>query len=315
MTFHGRRRPHTHRAPATGTLPAQHGPRPEPNPWRRRPSPGQPQIAWPIPADGTVLVGVVNCTPDSFSDGGQHPDAASAVAHAIDLRADGAHLIDIGGESTRPGAAPVDPREEQHRVLPVVAALAELRIPVSIDTMHASTARAAVAVGANVVNDVSGGLADPAMLPTLARLDCQVVLGHLRGTPATMTGLADYGDAAQEVTRELRERAETAVATGITANRIVLDPGIGFAKTPRHNWAILRSLPSLRALGYPIMVGVSRKRFLAVLLPEAAPVIDRDLPTAVLTALLAQTGANALRVHDVAASAAALRTVRALSDV
>lgn len=189
-----------------------------------------------ISRNSLKVVGVLNLTPDSFSDGGRFVSARRALAQANLLQRQGAHIIDVGGESTRPGALPVDVDEEQRRVLRVVAALASLGTSVSIDTMHAATAAAAVQAGARIVNDVSGGLADPDLFPALAPLDCQLVLGHLRGTPQTMDRLAHYGDVVGEVAAELAARASCAESAGIRGDRIVLDPGIGFAKTSTHNW-------------------------------------------------------------------------------
>ncbi|MFD5330124.1 dihydropteroate synthase, partial [Streptomyces sp. NPDC127092] len=212
----------------------------------------------------------------------------------------------VGGESTRPGALPVTPEEEQSRVLPVVKELVSHGVTVSIDTMHADTARRAVDAGALLVNDVSAGLADPNMLRTVAELGCQIVLGHLRGTPATMERFSRYDHPISDVVSELRLRAEEAEREGIQAEQVVLDPGIGFAKTPEHSWAVIQNLATLKALGYPLMIGVSRKRLLSTLLPRDATIADRDLPTSVLSALLAGAGANALRVHNVRDSAIAL---------
>ncbi|MGQ4599036.1 dihydropteroate synthase [Nocardia sp. R6R-6] len=265
-----------------------------------------------ITRTGVRLVGVLNLTPDSFSDGGRFPTLAHALRHARELRAAGADIIDVGGESTRPGAVPVDPRVEQDRILGAIEALAADGMTVSVDTMHAETAVRAVEAGAAIVNDVSGGLVDPDLLAAVAGLDCQIVLGHLRGTAATMQEFACYGDPAQEVAAELYERALAAHAVGIASDRVVLDPGIGFAKNADDNWDVLARLPILAEFGYPIMVGVSRKRFLAEVLPAGAAVVERDLPTSVFTALLIRSGVNAIRVHDVAGSRAALELVARL---
>jgi dihydropteroate synthase len=265
-----------------------------------------------IPSHGTVIVGVLNVTPDSFSDGSRYVRASAAVRHAHELARAGADIIDIGGESTRPGAAPVDPHLEAARILPVVTAVAAAGITVSVDTMHATTARAALHAGARIVNDVSGGLADPDMHAVVAESGAQYVLGHLRGTPRTMTEHAAYDDVTAELSAELSQRIRAARAAGIEPSRIVVDPGLGFAKGAEHNWTLLRNLPALTALGHPLMVGASRKRFLAPLLPPGAPMADRDLPTALLSALLAERGVNALRVHDVTATRIALDMVRLL---
>ncbi|WP_308286470.1 dihydropteroate synthase [Streptomyces griseorubiginosus] len=257
-------------------------------------------------------MGVLNVTPDSFSDGARYLRASAAVRHAHELTRAGADIIDIGGESTRPGADPVDPRLETARILPVVTAVAAAGITVSVDTMHATTARAALQAGARIVNDVSGGLADPDMHAVVAESGAQYVLGHLRGTPRTMNEHAHYDDVTAELAAELSQRIRAARAAGIEANRIVVDPGLGFAKAAEHNWTLLRNLTALTALGHPLMVGASRKRFLSSLLPSEASTADRDLPTALLSALLAERGVNALRVHDVTATRIALDMVRFL---
>lgn len=271
-------------------------------------------VVLPIGGRGVHIVGILNVTPDSFSDGGQIADLHCAVRRAVALGDLGADVIDIGGESTRPGARPVDPAVEIVRVLDSVRQVAALGIPVSIDTMHADTARAAVAAGARIVNDVSGGKADADMFATVAELGCQYVLGHLRGEPATMHLYASYGNVVAEVVDELATRVDQAKAAGVSAAQIVLDPGIGFAKSATHSWEVLRGLDRIAALGHPLMVGVSRKRFLAGLIPpsrDSWP--DRDTATAVLSALLAGTGVAAVRVHDVAATRIALSARDCLS--
>jgi dihydropteroate synthase len=250
--------------------------------------------------------GVLNVTPDSFSDGGRFTDVDAALAHARRLVAEGAAVIDVGGESTRPGAQPVDPAEEQRRVLPVVRALTADGIRVSIDTLSASTARAAVDAGAAIVNDVSGGLVDTAMLSTVAGLDVDYVAMHWRGRSDRWDAVSDYADIVTEVRDELRSRADAALAAGIAPERLWLDPGLGFAKNASDNWTLLRGLPALVELGHPVLVGASRKRFLAALLPETATVQERDLPTAVVSTLCASEGARAVRVHDVASTNRAL---------
>ncbi|MCJ1706222.1 dihydropteroate synthase [Microbacterium sp. VKM Ac-2923] len=260
----------------------------------------------------TLVMGIVNVTPDSFSDGGRYLDPDVAVAHARSLRAQGADLLDVGGESTRPGAERVAPRVEQQRVLPVVAALASEGVFVSIDTMNASTAVAAVDAGARLVNDVSGGLADPDMLAAVADVHVDIVLGHWRGPSSEMYARADYSDVGREVAAELRERVAAAVAAGIDPSRIVVDPGIGFGKRGAQNWETLRALPSIGASGYRTLVGTSRKRFLAETLgDEDADLTRRDLATAVTSALAARAGAWAVRVHDVPTTRDALAVARA----
>jgi dihydropteroate synthase len=260
----------------------------------------------PAPARRPAVWGVLNVTPDSFSDGGRFADLNRAVSHAQRLIADGADVVDVGGESTRPGAQPVSAETEQSRVIPVVAALAAERIRVSIDTLNASTAAAAVEAGATIINDVSGGLVDPDMLSTAARLEVDYVAMHWRGRSDEWDAVSDYADVVTEVSDELRSRADAALAAGIAPERLWLDPGIGFAKHSDDNWTLLRGLPELVALGFPVLVGASRKRFLAALLPEGAGVEERDLPTAVVSALCATAGASAVRVHDPASTVRAL---------
>jgi dihydropteroate synthase len=262
----------------------------------------------------TLIMGIVNVTPDSFSDGGRYADADTAIAHGLWLRAEGANLLDVGGESTRPGAERVAPRVEQERVLPVVRALAEAGAVVSIDTMNASTALAAVEAGARYVNDVSGGLADSDLLAAVATTNADLVLGHWRGPSADMYARAEYADVAQEVLRELTDRADAAAAAGIPPSRLVVDPGIGFGKKSAQNWDVLRALPRVVGLGHRVLVGTSRKRFLAEALATHGTADDpsvtesrRDLATAVTSVLAAQAGAWAVRVHDVAATRDALR--------
>lgn len=257
----------------------------------------------------TLIVGVVNVTPDSFSDGGRYTDAEAAVAHGLRLREEGAHILDIGGESTRPGAERVGPALEQERVLPVVSALAEAGALVSIDTMNAATAVAAVAAGARIVNDVSGGMADPDMLPAVAQTEADVVLQHWRGHSAEMYARATYDDVVTEVVAELRARIAAAAAAGIPPSRVVVDPGIGFGKQGDQNWETLRGLERFVALGPRVLLGTSRKRFLADLLADdaaAATEDRRDLATAVTSVLAAQAGVWAVRVHNVAATRDAL---------
>lgn len=259
----------------------------------------------------TLVMAIVNVTPDSFSDGGRYLDPDVAIAHARTLRAQGADLLDIGGESTRPGAERVSPRVEQQRVLPVVAALASEGAYVSIDTMNASTAAAAVAAGARLVNDVSGGLADPDMLGAVAESGAEVALGHWRGPSDEMYARAEYGDVVAEVVAELGERVAAAEAAGIPASRIIVDPGIGFGKRGAQNWQTLRGLPALVAGGRRVLVGTSRKRFLADAVGDDADLSRRDLATAVTSALAAGAGAWAVRVHDVPTTRDALAVARA----
>ncbi|WP_019181897.1 dihydropteroate synthase [Microbacterium yannicii] len=265
----------------------------------------------------TLVMGIVNVTPDSFSDGGRYADAEAAVAHGLALRAQGAHILDVGGESTRPGAERVDPRLEQDRALPVVRALADAGIAVSIDTMNAVTAVAAVEAGARIVNDVSGGLADPEMFAAVASSGADIVISHWRGHSADMYARAQYADVATEVVTELASRVDEAAAAGIAPSRVILDPGVGFGKKGAQNWATLQGLGRLVAVGPRVLVGTSRKRFLAEALAEPreedpAEVSEdrRDLATAVTSVLAAQAGAWAVRVHDVAATSDALVVAR-----
>jgi dihydropteroate synthase len=255
----------------------------------------------------TLVMGIVNVTPDSFSDGGRFVDPDVAVAHALKLRAEGADILDVGGESTRPGAERVSPRVEQERVLPVIAALSEAGATVSIDTLNASTAVAAVEAGARIVNDVSGGLADAEMLAAVAACGADIVLGHWRGPSADMYAKAEYSDIVREVIEELLGRVQAAAGAGIAPARLVLDPGIGFSKRGAQNWETLRALPQFVALGPRLLLGTSRKRFLGDALGEEASLARRDLATAVTSVLAARDGAWAVRVHDVAATRDALR--------
>ena len=253
-----------------------------------------------------LVLGILNATPDSFSDGGRHLGLDDALAHARRMVAAGADVVDVGGESTRPGAQRVDADAELARVLPVVRELAAEGIVVSVDTMRAATAEACLAAGARMVNDVSGGLADPRMAAIVAASDADYVAMHWRGHSDTMATRATYADVVGEVRDELRARVDALVAAGVDPARIVLDPGLGFAKDQAHDWQLLGSLDRLTDLGHRVLVGASRKRFLGRLLPEDAPVEARDVPTAVVSALSAHAGAWAVRVHDVAATRAAL---------
>jgi dihydropteroate synthase len=262
------------------------------------------------------VVGVLNVTDDSFSDGGRYLDADSAVAHGLAMVAEGAGIVDVGGESTRPGATRVDPRVEASRVVPVVKDLAAQGITVSIDTMHADVARAALQSGAQIVNDVSGGRADPAMAPLLAEAGVPWVLMHWRSVSSAQPHQAPhYGDVVAEVRAELLASLDDAVAAGVDPAKLVIDPGLGFAKTGQDNWALLQALPDLVATGVPVLLGASRKRFLGTLLagPDGSPrpPDGRETATAVISALAALYGAWGVRVHDVRASVDALKVVGA----
>ena len=262
----------------------------------------------------TRVMGVVNVTPDSFSDGGAFLDADAAVRHGLALLHDGADLLDVGGESTRPGADRVPEAEELRRVVPVVRALAAAGAVVSVDTTRASVAAAGLEAGAQVVNDVSGGLADPAMLPLVAEAGVPYVVMHWRGHSAHMQSRAHYRDVVAEVCEELVERRDAALAAGVEGERLLLDPGLGFAKQPEHSWSLLSALPVLAGLGQPLLVGASRKGFLGeVLGGPPPPPAARDDATAAVTVLAAQAGAWAVRVHEARASAAAVRVVAAAS--
>ncbi|MBW1598932.1 dihydropteroate synthase [Streptomyces sp. JJ38] len=266
------------------------------------------------------VMGVINVTPDSFSDGGRWFDTTAAVKHGLDLVAEGADLVDVGGESTRPGALRVDEEEELRRVLPVVRGLVGEGVLVSVDTMRASVAERAVAAGARLVNDVSGGRADPDMVPVVAEAGVPFVVMHWRGQSVDMNDRAVYGDVVREVTDELRSALDQAVAGGIAIERVVVDPGLGFAKNAEHDLALVAALRELdAALGRPLLVAASRKRFLGRVLagePGSAPppARERDAATAAVSALAARDGAWAVRVHEVRASADAVRVARAVAE-
>lgn len=263
----------------------------------------------------TGIWGIVNVTTDSFSDGGRYIDRDHAIAHGLVLHAAGATVLDIGGESTRPGSERVDPAIEQQRVIPVIEALAERGVAVSVDTLNAATAVAAVRAGARIVNDVSGGLADPDMRAAVAESGADFAIGHWRGPSADMYARAEYRRASREVAAELRERIGEAAQAGIAPARIIVDPGIGFAKTGDQNWEVLRGLADVTALGYRVLIGTSRKRFLSTELAavgDAEMSEDRlDLATAVTSALAVRHDVWAVRVHNVAATRDALAIARA----
>lgn len=261
-------------------------------------------------------MGVLNVTDDSFSDGGRYLDTGNAVAHGVALAAEGADIVDVGGESTRPGATRIDSQIETSRVIPVVKELVAEGLTVSIDTMHADVARAALQNGARIVNDVSGGRADPAMAPLLADAGVPWVLMHWRSVSAERPHAAPhYGDVVAEVRAELLASVDAAVAAGVDPAKLVIDPGLGFAKTAQHNWALLRALPQLVATGIPVLLGASRKRFLGTLLagPDGSPrpPAGRETATAVISVLAALYGAWGVRVHDVRATADALKVAAA----
>ena len=267
----------------------------------------------------TLIMGILNITPDSFSDGGRYLDLDVAIGHAEALRRAGAHIVDVGGESTRPGAERVEPDVERGRVVPVIEALAARGIVVSVDTMNAGTASAAVAAGARIINDVSGGLADPEMFAAVAASDADVVIGHWRGHSTDMYAAARYEDVVGEVIAELQERVGAAIAAGIAPSRIVLDPGIGFGKRGDQNWSVLHHLDRVVGLGKRVLVGTSRKGFLREAIgdvpssgdagadaADASDMARRDLATAVTSVLAADVGAWGVRVHDVESTRDAL---------
>jgi dihydropteroate synthase len=264
--------------------------------------------------DRCLVMGVVNVTPDSFSDGGRYFDTDLAVAHGRRLVAEGADLVDVGGESTRPGAVRPSAAEELDRVLPVVGALAADGAAVSVDTMRAEVAAAAVEAGAVLVNDVSGGLADPAMYETVAHLGAAYVLMHWRAHAVEMQQHTQYGELVDDVLAELRKQLDAAVAAGVRPERIVVDPGIGFAKTGEQNWEVLAAADRLHELELPVLIATSRKRFLGVLLAsddgQPRPPQQRDDATVATTTLAAAAGAWCVRTHTVRANADAVRVVR-----
>jgi dihydropteroate synthase len=262
------------------------------------------------------VMGVVNVTDDSFSDGGLFLDRDRAVEHGLTLAAEGAAIVDVGGESTRPGATRIEPRVESARVLPVIKELAGQGITVSIDTMHAEVAQAALENGAQIVNDVSGGRADPNMAPLLADAKVPWVLMHWRSVSADAPhAVPAYRDVVAEVRDDLMAGVDAAVHAGVDPARLIIDPGLGFAKTAEHNWALLRALPEFVGTGIPVLVGASRKRFLGTLLAgpdgQPRPPDGRETATAVISALAGFHGAWGVRVHDVRASVDALKVLEA----
>lgn len=251
----------------------------------------------------TVVFGILNVTPDSFSDGGRFADADAAVEYGLELFEAGADFIDVGGESTRPGAERIEEAEEHERVLPVVEALVERGVAVSVDTMRASTARLAAAAGAAIINDVSGGLADPEMHATIADTTTDYVVMNWNGLSHEVPA---YDDVVRDVRDALKMRIAELIIHGVDESRIIVDPGIGFAKNAEQNWQLLSHLDELATLESRVLVGVSRKRFLAEFAAEGAPATDRDPATATISALAAQAGAWGVRVHDVASTRSAL---------
>jgi dihydropteroate synthase len=241
-----------------------------------------------------LVMGILNVTPDSFADGGRHNDFDAAVARGLEMIVEDVDIIDIGGESTRPGADRVSEADEIARTIPVITELAKHGVKISIDTMRASTAKAAIKAGASIINDVSGGLADPLMLQTAAALKVPYIAMHWRGQSKDMNSKAFYGDVVSDVISELQERVDAALDAGISRDNLIIDPGLGFAKDVDHNWAIIDAIDQFVAMGYPVLVGASRKRFLGGDSPD-----EREQATIDLTKRLAPTGVWAVRVHSV----------------
>ncbi len=266
-----------------------------------------------LPGGRTAVMAILNVTPDSFSDGGRYDTVPAALEHTRRLIAEGADLIDVGGESTRPGSSPVPAAEERARVVPVIEALrAEMDLPISVDTTKAEVAAAALAVGADMVNDVSGGRFDDGMLPLVAARGAAIVLMHMQGVPATMQDAPSYGDVVGEVRAFLAERVAAGRAAGIPDGRLWIDPGIGFGKRAEHNLALLAALERLVELGHPVVVGASRKGFLGAV--GGGDTVEARLPASLAAAVLAAAaGARVVRVHDVAATRKALAVADAVA--
>lgn len=268
----------------------------------------------------TKVMGIINVTPDSFSDGGAWFNPEKAIAHALELAAAGADILDIGGESTRPGAHPLSPTQEQERVLPVISGYLKASrrpLPISLDTVNAETAAAGLAVGVQIINDISGGTLDAGMLKVVAENNAYYICQHMRGNPKTMDSLCDYGgDVTGGVCRGLKERIQACEEAGVNLERLILDPGLGFAKSAEQSWELLGNLEQLAQLGYPLLIGASRKRFLEMAVPASwedrlpagvkAGARRREDATTAVSALCAQAGVWAVRVHNVAASASAV---------
>ncbi len=256
------------------------------------------QFSW---GDRTYIMGVLNVTPDSFSDGGEFVSLQNALNQAQHLQTSGADILDIGGQSTRPGAEEVSPEEEMKRVIPLIEALrSRSNCPISVDTYRAGVAAAALDAGADLINDVSGGTADPEMLPLIGERQVPAILMHMRGTPTTMQSLTQYDDVVAEVAEKLQQYVQAAIVCGVSPQQVILDPGIGFAKTQDQNLQLLRELPQFHQLGYPLLLGVSRKSFIGRILdrPEAK---DRVWGTAAACTAAIAAGADILRVHDLPA--------------
>ena len=293
-----------------------------PHPGAPRPVSGdtgpQDALGWgsfaALPTGRTLVMGILNVTPDSFSDGGHHDTESAAVEHGLRLARAGADIVDVGGESTRPHSTRVAPQEEQRRILTVIRELSRRGVVVSVDTFNAETAEAALAAGAHLVNDVSGTNVSPEMVELAGRSGAPYVLTHSRGTPETMTTLTHYDDTVADVLRELAGVRDRLLAAGVHPERLIVDPGLGFAKAGGQDWELLRALPRLREMGHKVLVAASRKRFLGALLAEGGeprPATGRDGATAAISALAAFGGAWAVRVHDVAATVDAVTTAHA----
>ncbi len=266
---------------------------------------------WHCPAGGCAwLMGVLNCTPDSFSDGGRYPDVDAAVQHGLDMWRKGAAIIDVGGESTRPGAESVPPGEELERVLPVIRALAAAGVFVSVDSSKAGVIRQAVAAGARMVNDVTALRADAGSLPAVLESGVDVCLMHMQGTPRSMQKHPHYHDVVSEVETFFEARIETCLRAGVKQGAIVLDPGIGFGKRPQDNLALLAAIPRLKQLGFPVLIGLSRKSFLGAI--TGAPVGDREVETVAADSVAAFSGADVLRVHNVDTHMRAIKVTAAI---
>lgn len=290
---------------------------------RTGPTPAQPKSRFgsalalvdPAPRSRSLVMGIVNVTPDSFSDGGIADSPSAAIHQGILLVSNGADIVDVGGESTRPHARRVSAGEEKRRVIPVIAALSSRGVTVSVDTMRADVARAAVAAGASIVNDVSGGLADPDMATAVAELDVPYVVMHWRGHSREMDTRAVYGDVVTDVVTELRQRIEALIEAGVSEQQLVLDPGLGFAKTAEHNWALLANLDRIQALGRPVLLGASRKSFLGALAAETETEVpvpkDRDDLTCAVSTLAAAAGTRCIRVHDARSTRRAVAVAQA----
>lgn len=258
-----------------------------------------------LPRERTLIMGILNVTPDSFADGGRYASDTAAIERGLQMIAEGVDIIDIGGESTRPGSERVSQEEEMRRVLPVIEAL-QSKIVMSIDTTRSAVAQSAISAGAMIINDISAGIYDDEMLATAAKLNCPYVAMHTRGNSKTMNTLDHYHDVVAEVKGELNLRIEAAIAAGIDKSNLILDPGLGFAKAAEQNWEILNNLESISELGFPLLIGASRKRFLGALIGSDSP-DDREYASVALTTLLAKRGVWGVRVHGVKANVDAVR--------